>query len=186
MNAAPYLAPVEKPKGVLLRLVYAFTRRQFGQVPGPLSVFCARMPGAFTRFYAKPGMLDRKLALAPETAVLIRQRVASLNMCLFCLDAGRWAALHKAGVEAAKLDALGDFRRSPLFSEAERAALAFATELTEDRHVGGDTFAEVARHFTEREICEIVFLVASEHLYNINNIGLNIGSSGMCEVPVAA
>ena len=181
-----YLAQVAKPKGVMLRLAYAFTRRRFGRVPGPLSVFCARMPTAFTRFYMKPGMLDRKLELASATAVLIRQRVASLNVCLFCMDASRWAAINKAGVDAAKLDALGEFRTSTLFSDSERAALAFATELTEDRHVSRDTFAELTRHYSEREICEIVFLVASEHLYNITNIGLNIGSAGMCEAPMVA
>jgi alkylhydroperoxidase family enzyme len=118
--------------------------------------------------------------------VLIRQRVASTNMCLFCMDATRWSAINKAGVDAAKLDALGAFRTSPLFSDSERAALAFATELTEDKHVSPDTFAELTRHFSEREICDIVFLVASEHLYNVNNIGLNIGSAGMCEAPLAA
>jgi hypothetical protein len=34
-----------------------------------------------------------------------------------------------------------------------------------------------------------VWLVASEHLYNLNNIALNIGSDGFCamiEMPVAA
>jgi alkylhydroperoxidase family enzyme len=182
----PYLAPVAKPKGLMLRLAYAFTRRQFGRVPGPLSVFCARMPTAFTRFYTKAGMLDRKLELASETAVLVRHRVSSSNVCVFCMDASRWSAIHKARVDPAKLDALADFRTSPLFSDSQRAALAFATELTEDRNVSPDTFAELARHYSEREICEIVFLVSSEHLYNINNIGLNIGSALMCEAPVAA
>jgi alkylhydroperoxidase family enzyme len=176
-----FLAPVAKPKGLMLRLGYAFTRRQFGQVPGPLSVFCARMPTAFARFYMKAGALEKKLKLASETTVLIRERVASTNMCLFCMDSNRWSAINKKGVDAAKLDALGDYRTSPLFSDSERAALAFATELTEERHVSPGTFAELARHYSEREICEIVFLVSSEHLYNINNLGLNIGSAGMCE-----
>jgi AhpD family alkylhydroperoxidase len=182
----PYLEPIARPKSLMLRLAYIFTRRQFGRVPGPLSVFCARMPGAFTRFYMKAGMLDRKLELDSRTAVLVRQRVAGTNACPFCLDAGRWAAINKAGVEVATLDAVGDFRTSPLFSEAERAALAFATELTEDRHAGPDTFAELARHYSEREICDIVFVVAGEHLYNITNIGLNIGSAGMCDARLAA
>jgi alkylhydroperoxidase family enzyme len=180
-----YLAPVAKPKGLMLKLGYTYTRRRFSQVPGPLSVFCARMPAAFTKFYMKAGALEKKLELASETAVLIRERVASTNMCLYCMDANRWSAINKAGMDGAKLDALSDYRTSPLFSDAERAALAFATELTEERHVSPDTFAELARHFSEREICDIVFLVASEHLYNINNIGLNIGSAGMCETSAA-
>ena len=180
-----YLSPVAKPKSLMLKLGYRYTRKHFGQVPGPLSVFCARMPTAFTSFYMKAGKLEKKLKLASDTAVLIRERVASSNMCLYCMDANRWSAINKAGVDAAKLDALAEFRDSPLFSDSERAALAFATELTEDKHVSPDTFAELARHYSEREICDIVFLVASEHLYNINNIGLNIGSAGMCEAGVA-
>jgi alkylhydroperoxidase family enzyme len=183
---ATYLAPVAKPKGLMLKSAYAFTRRQFGQVPGPLSVFCARMPTAFTRFYMKAGMLEKKLKLASDTAVLIREHVASTNECGYCVDANRWSAINKTGVDAAKLDALIDYRTSPLFDDAERAALAFAAELTEARHVNQETFEELARHYSEREICDIVFLVATEHLYNINNIGLNIGSAGMCEASAVA
>ena len=33
-----------------------------------------------------------------------------------------------------------------------------------------------------REICEIVWLVASEHLYNMTNIGLNIHSDMLCDI----
>jgi hypothetical protein len=45
-----------------------------------------------------------------------------------------------------------------------------------------ETFAELSRHYSEREICEIVWVVSSEHLYNINNIGLGSGSDGLCEI----
>jgi hypothetical protein len=40
----------------------------------------------------------------------------------------------------------------------------------------------MARHYSEREICEIVWLVASEHLYNMTNIGLNIHSDMLCDI----
>jgi hypothetical protein len=40
----------------------------------------------------------------------------------------------------------------------------------------------MARYYTEREICEIVWLVATEHLYNMTNIGLNIHSDMLCQV----
>jgi hypothetical protein len=33
-----------------------------------------------------------------------------------------------------------------------------------------------------RAICEIVWLVASEHLYNMTNIGLNIHSDMLCDI----
>jgi alkylhydroperoxidase family enzyme len=181
-----YLAPVEKPRGFMLKMGYRYTRRQFGKVPGPLSVFCARMPSAFTSFYGKVGKLDKQLALSSTTAMLIREQVASTNGCAYCMDANRWAAIHKAPQTASKLDELHDYRTSAEFSDEERAALDYATELTETRNVRPETFAALARHYDEREICDIVWLVASEHLYNLNNLGLNIGSEGLCELPVAA
>jgi alkylhydroperoxidase family enzyme len=53
---------------------------------------------------------------------------------------------------------------------------------SENKHVSQETIAELSRHYSEREICEIVWLVSSEHLYNVSNIGLNIGSDDLCQV----
>lgn len=177
------LRPIEKPRHPMLKLAYSFTRKQLGTVPGPLSVFCARMPFAFTGFYGKVPKLDKKLGLPPETALLIRQQVARTNVCAYCIDANRWAAIKKSAANEAKFDALEDYERSPLFTDAERAALDFVTEVTNDKEVGADTFAALQRHYDERQMCEIAWLVASEHLYNINNIALGIGSDGYCKVP---
>ena len=177
----PYLEPVAKPKGVMVRMGYAYTRKQFGKVPGPLSVFCSRMPTAFTSFYGKVSKLDKKLTLPAALTALVRERVATVNSCVYCMDANRWAAINKLSVPATKLDELNEYRTSSAFDDRERAALDYATELAETRSVSPQTFARLAQNFNEREICELVWLVASEHLYNINNIGLNIGSEGMCE-----
>ena len=179
---AAYLAPVEKPRSPLLKLVYFFMRRQFGKVATPIAVFSARMPVAFLFFYGKLPRLDKKLSLPPRTAALIRERVASLNTCLFCMDATRAYAMRKSPEDLARFDALPEYRTSPLFSEAERAALDYATELTSTKAVDPGTFAQLTRYYSEREICGIVWLVASEHLYNLTNIGLNIGSDGLCEL----
>lgn len=35
---AAYLAPVEKPRGLMLKMIYFFTRRQFGKVMGPITL----------------------------------------------------------------------------------------------------------------------------------------------------
>ena len=131
--AATYLAPVERPKGLIMKLAYYFTRRKFGKVFGPLSVFCARMPLAFTFFYGKVSSLDKKLLLPRDLAVLIREQVASVNGCLFCMDATRYYALKASLNNQAKFDALVQYRTSSQFSEAERAALDYATELTQRR-----------------------------------------------------
>src|SRR5215471_14420037 len=175
-----FLSPIENPQSLMMKLAYYFTRRQFGKVLTPLKVHSARLPPAFGLFYTKIGKLDKKLLLPPETALLIREQVARINICSFCMDIGRSFAI-KASMKEAKFDALEQYRTSPLFTEAERAALDYVTELTKDKKVNPDTFARTAGYYSEREICEIVWLVASEHLYNMTNIGLNIHSDMLCD-----
>lgn len=179
---APYLAPVEKPQGLMLKMIYFFTRRQFGKVMGPITVFAARMPFSFMNFYGKLARLDKKLQLPAQTAVLIREQVASINTCLFCMDATRWYAMKESADSLARLDALPEYRTSPLFTDAQRAALDYATQLTAEKKVDPGTFERLTRYYSEREVCDVVWLVASEHLYNMTNVGLNIGSDGLCEV----
>lgn len=56
------------------------------------------------------------------------------------------------------------------------------TELTKEKKVSPETFARMRRHYSERAICEIVWLVATEHFYNMTNIGLNIHSDMLCDL----
>jgi len=181
MHADTFLPPIEKPEGLMMKLAYYFTRRQFGKVLTPLKVHSARLPTAFGLFYTKIGKLDKKLTLPPETVLLIREQVARLNVCLFCMDIGRSFAI-KATMNEAKFNALEEYRTSSLFTGAERIALDYVTELTKEKKVDPNTFARLIRNYSEREICEIVWLVASEHLYNMTNIGLNIHSDMLCDI----
>lgn len=176
-----FLEPIERPQGLAMKLAYYFTRKQFGKVLTPIKVHSARLPAAFGMFYGKVGKLDQKLTLPRETIFLVREQVARINICLFCIDIGRSFAI-KATMNEAKFDALDEYRTNPLFSEAERAALDYVTELTKDKKVNPETFARMARHYSERQICEIVWLVATEHLYNMTNIGLNIHSDMLCDI----
>lgn len=175
------LPAIEKPDGLMMKLAYFFTRLRFGKVLTPLKVHSARLPAGFGMFYSKVSRLDQKLKLPPETVMLIREQVARLNVCLFCMDIGR-AFTIQASMNQAKFDALDEYSTNPLFSEAERAALDYATDLTKEKKVNPETFARMSRHYSEREICEIVWLIASEHLYNITNIGLNIHSDMLCAI----
>jgi alkylhydroperoxidase family enzyme len=176
-----FLFPIEKPDGLMMKLAYYFTRRQFGKVLTPLKVHSARLPSAFGLFYTKVGKLDKKLTLPLETVFLIREQVARINDCRFCMDIGRSLVI-KASMNEAKFDALDEYRTNSLFGEAERAALDYVTELTSDKKGNPDAFARLSRYYSEREICEIVWLVASEHLYNLTNIGLNIHSDMLCDI----
>lgn len=180
-SADTFLPPIEKPKGLMMRLAYYFTRKQFGKVLTPLKVHSARLPIGFGQFYGKIGQLDKKLTLPPETVMLVREQVARINVCLFCIDIGRSFTI-KASMNQAKFDALEQYGTSPLFSDAERAALDYVTELTENKSVNPDTFSRMRRYYSERQVCEIVWLVASEHVYNMTNIGLNIHSDMLCNL----
>ena len=56
-----FLPPIENPRGPIMKLVYAMTRRQFGKVLTPLKVHSVRLPAAFGMFYGKVSKLDEKL-----------------------------------------------------------------------------------------------------------------------------
>jgi len=175
-----FLLPIEKPKGLIMNLVYYFTRQQFGKVLTPLKVHSARLPAAFGMFYGKISQLDKKLTLPNETIMLVREMVARINVCLFCIDIGRYYAI-KASLNESKFDALEQYNTNSLFTDGERAMLDYVTELTKDKKVNPDTFNRMAKYYSEREICEIVYVIASEHVYNITNIGMNIHSDMVCD-----
>jgi alkylhydroperoxidase family enzyme len=176
------LPRIETPRSPMMKMVYAIDRRMTGKVTAPISVFAARMPIAFGNFYGKISRLDKKLKLPHATALVIREQVALINTCMFCMDAARWFALKQASENQARFDALPLYKTSPLFSDAERAALDYASELTQNETVDPQTFTQLRKFYSEREICDIVWLVAGEHVYNLTNRGLGIGSEGLCDL----
>jgi alkylhydroperoxidase family enzyme len=139
------------------------------------------MPIAFGMFTQKISALDKKLELPPETILLIREQVARINVCPFCVDIGRFFTI-RMSMNSAKFEALADYSTDPVFSAAERAALDYATELTRFKKVEPVTFSRLSEHYSDRAICEIVWLIASEHFYNLSNIGLNIHSDMLCDI----
>src|SRR5262249_5610592 len=54
-----FLPPIEKPKSLIMKLAYAFSRRQYGKVLTPIKVHSARLPSAFGMFYGKISKLDK-------------------------------------------------------------------------------------------------------------------------------
>jgi alkylhydroperoxidase family enzyme len=178
---SPFLPPIEEPQDPIMKQAYDMARQQFGKVHTPLKVFCARLPPEFLEFFTKMHELSQKLTLPQETVSLIGLRVAGINGCSFCVDIGRSFVI-KTSMNEAKFDALEEYRTNPLFTDAERAALDYVTELTKNKMVNPETFARLASYYSERQICEIVWQVASEHLHNIANIGLNIHSDMLCDI----
>ncbi len=173
------LAPIENPKGLKLRLAYWATRREFGKAITPLKVVAARMPGMLrlTRDLAEFNL--KGIRLDPELHLLIEALTAQINGCTFCLDIGRAIATREQ-LKMEKFDAIADYRTNPLFSDRERAALAYVEEATRSKHVCEATFDDLRKHFDEREIVEITWVNALENYYNLINLPLEIGSDGLC------
>lgn len=180
-NDEPFLHPIDEPSDPEMKQAYQNMKQYFGKVMTPARVFNSRMPPEFLQFYTQVSILDQKLELQKETVMLIRQQVARMNVCLFCIDSNRAATIWSS-MNQAKFDALDRYQASPLFSEGERAALDYVTTLTKEKKVDPRIFAKLLKHYSERQICEIVYLVASEHLYNMTNIGLNIHSDLLCNI----
>jgi alkylhydroperoxidase family enzyme len=69
------------------------------------------------------------------------------------------------GLTLAECDGLADWRDTQFFGARERAALAYADTMTRDIKVPDAVFAEVKRHFDDRQIVELTVLIGT---YNMN------------------
>jgi alkylhydroperoxidase family enzyme len=67
----------------------------------------------------------------------------------------------RLGVDEKKLDAVWEYRASPLYTEAERVALDFAiAAASQPNAVTDELFAAMKRHWSENQIVEIVGVIA--------------------------
>jgi hypothetical protein len=67
----------------------------------------------------------------------------------------------RVGIAAEKENALWEFERSPLFSEAERAALRVAQCAAQVPNAVTDAdFAELKKHYTDAQIVDIVAVIS--------------------------
>ena len=79
--------------------------------------------------------------------------------CLYC-QAHFANNVARSGIAAEKLENLWDFERSPLFDDAERAALRFAMLASEvPNGVTDETFDELKAHWDDGQIVEILATV---------------------------
>lgn len=92
-------------------------------------------------------------------------RIAYVNDGQYCLVQHIPALALVDGVTLAECDALADWRATSLFSESERAALAFTDAMTRDIRVPDDVFADVRRHFDERQIVELSVLIGAYNMH---------------------
>ena len=90
----------------------------------------------------------------------------------------------KEGLTLEQLRDIAEFRRSAHFSPAEKAALAYAEEMTRTPvDVPDEVFADLRRHFDDEEILELSAMIGLENLRARMSHALNIPSDGFCELP---
>lgn len=173
------LEPIEEPSGLMNRFAYWLSRRRFGKVPSVIRVIYARSSPLAMLGYRISRYTEKGVTIEPELTLLVQTIVAEANGCGFCVDIGRAIAIEKR-LAMEKFDALVEWETSPLFSDRERAALAFAREAGPDGRVSDQTFEQLRKHFAEREIVDVASVVAVERFYNGLALPLGLGPDGLC------
>jgi alkylhydroperoxidase family enzyme len=84
------------------------------------------------------------------------------------------------GITDEKIEALADYATSPLYTEAERAALSYADAMTvTGLDVSDELFARLRESYTDDEIVELTEAVAWENASSKFNRALRIPSQGL-------
>lgn len=84
------------------------------------------------------------------------------------------------GLTDEKIDALHDYETSPLYAEAERAALAYADAMTvTGLDVSDELFARLREFYNDDAIVELTEVVAWENASSKFNRALRIPSQGL-------
>ena len=85
----------------------------------------------------------------------------------------------RLGVSTEKIEALHDYAKSPLLTDAERVALEYADAMTETRRdVDDDLFARLQGHYDDDTIAELTMIIAWENASSRFNRAFRIPSQG--------
>jgi len=98
---------------------------------------------------------------------LIKMRASQINGCAYCLHMHSWDARAK-GESEERLYLLDAWRESPLYTDRERAALAWteAVTLVSQTRVPDEAYEEVRGQFSEEELVKLTVAVAAINAWN--------------------
>ncbi len=110
--------------------------------------------------------------LEPKLRELVKLRASQLNGCAYCVD------MHTKDAEAIgeseqRLHLAAVWREAPVYSERERAALAWTEALTLLPETGApdDVYAEVARLFSPQEQVALTLAIIAINGWNRLSVG---------------
>jgi AhpD family alkylhydroperoxidase len=106
---------------------------------------------------------------------LVKMRASQINGCAYCIDMHTKDA-RAAGETEQRLYLLDAWREAPLYTERERAALAWteAVTLVADGHVPDDAYEEASNNFTEDELVSLTLAIVAVNSWNRLNIAFRM------------
>jgi AhpD family alkylhydroperoxidase len=131
-------------------------------------------PDTYKALLALQAAVDRS-ALEKPLLELVKIRASQINRCAFCLHMHTRDA-RKAGVSEERIYLLEAWHESPLYTERERAALAWTEALTLLPETGApeEIYARVAAQFSEPEIVELTLAIGAINLWNRFGVGFRL------------
>jgi AhpD family alkylhydroperoxidase len=103
---------------------------------------------------------------------LVKIRASQINGCAFCLDMHTAGARNRGETEQ-RLYLLDAWRESPLYSERERAALAWTETLTllPETRAPDDVYGAFKAQFSEEEQVTLTLLIVAVNGWNRIQVG---------------
>jgi AhpD family alkylhydroperoxidase len=110
--------------------------------------------------------------LEPSLIELVKIRASQINGCAFCINM-HTADARKNGETEQRLYLLNAWRESPLYTERERAALAWTEALTliADTHAPDADYEAMRAQFSEAEAVNLTMLIGAINAWNRVAIG---------------
>lgn len=98
---------------------------------------------------------------------LVRLRVSLMNGCEYCIHIHS-AELRKLNEPAERIDGLAEWRNSDLYTQRERAALAWAEAVTniQDGHAPDVVYDAVRAHFNDVETVNLTLVITTINAWN--------------------
>lgn len=117
------------------------------------------------------GMYLSKSSIEQKLLNLIYFRVSQINGCAYCLDMHSKDLMIK-GESEQRLFILNAWRDAPMFTDRERAALAWAESVTRLREgeVTDEVYEQAKAEFSDTELIDLTLAVTTINTYNRINI----------------
>ncbi|WP_425307379.1 carboxymuconolactone decarboxylase family protein [Ammonicoccus fulvus] len=170
--------PLDAPPTLLNRFARWCVRRTYGRDLQPAEAAMHNTRVA-TSYVVQEILVARWNRLDPNLKALAVMAAAQRLNCPWCLDFGFWEFYSK-GTPVAKLEAVAGWRTSDIFSDDERAVMAYAEAMTGDiaTEVTDDMVANLADRFGHEALVELTMMVAVENLRSRFNSALGLTPQG--------